>query len=100
MKQPNLVTIIVCKSFFRISASMATNDGQGTYSGRLKPFMAYRTRYSTLSTLKERTNSNSSIATLTGSLLLVTIYFAKMCSFLTHICSLTCDVTRCLKQLI
>lgn len=50
---------------------MAANDSQlGSmtgYSGRLKPFMSYRTRYSTLSTLKERTNSSSSIASMTGS---------------------------------
>ena len=47
---------------------MAVNEGPGTsYSGRLKPFMSYRTRYATLSTLKERTTSNSSIASLAGN---------------------------------
>jgi hypothetical protein len=49
---------------------MATDEAQApsmaAYGGRLKPFMLYRTRYSTLSTLKERTNSNSSIASVTG----------------------------------
>jgi len=48
-------------------ASSGDTSGEAiVWSGRLKPFLSYRTRYSMLSSVKEHSDSRSSLASVTG----------------------------------
>jgi len=49
-----------------LASSEDSNGDAVVWSGRLKPFLSYRTRYSMLSSVREQSGSSSSLATLTG----------------------------------
>jgi len=52
----------------RSFASLGDANGDPVvWSGRLKPFLSYRSRYSMLSSVKENSGSSSSMASVTGS---------------------------------
>ena len=63
-------TMCVCIGDVNMEGSFASSgDTSGdavVWSGRLRPFMSYRTRYSMLSSVKESSSSRSSLASITG----------------------------------
>lgn len=62
--------LLVCADNVNMEGSLASSgDVSGdtvAWSGRLKPFLSYRTRYSALSSVKEHSGSNCSLASITG----------------------------------
>jgi len=63
----------VCTDDVNMEGSFASADDTGSdsvaWSGRLKPFLSYRTRFSALSSVKEHSGSNASLASITGCML-------------------------------